>query len=251
MLIPYNSPPINQARLLLSHVRGGDYAHAGDREAIDLVIEKTLELSLAMSLGILDGPTLDLGSGFGGTADYLVRQNFQGVFGVDIDGAAVDYAQKKYPHIPFTAIDAMQVSSIFDAEFFSFISLFNVIYAIEDKKALLHELFKVAKPGAILALFDYTTEVGVQLTDLAGKPMYPIILDQMMVDLVATGWEIVEVVDLTTRFLTWYGDSLRKIEGISSFSEADISKVKSVFTMIYDRLGSSEFGGTVIYAKRV
>ena len=33
-------PKINQARLILSELRGGDFTHAGDKEAIDMVLTK-------------------------------------------------------------------------------------------------------------------------------------------------------------------------------------------------------------------
>jgi hypothetical protein len=40
-----SQPQINEPRLLLTHLRDGDYAHAGDKKAIDLVISKLLEIS--------------------------------------------------------------------------------------------------------------------------------------------------------------------------------------------------------------
>ena len=33
-------PKLNQARLILSELRGGDFAHPGDREAVDMVMTK-------------------------------------------------------------------------------------------------------------------------------------------------------------------------------------------------------------------
>ena len=56
-------PAPNSACLLLAELRRGDYAHAGDAEAIELVIEKLLRLNPQ----IKSGRVLDVASGFGGT----------------------------------------------------------------------------------------------------------------------------------------------------------------------------------------
>jgi SAM-dependent methyltransferase len=195
------SPPINQARLLLTHLRGGDYAHAGDAEAIDLVISKVLELSPY----VVEGPCLDVGSGFGGTANDLHRLQFHSIFGMDIDAAAVKYAQEHYPHISFIQGNACQANELFDSESFSFIYLFNVLYSIENKVSLLAALTHIARPGALLAIFDYTTKkTSLRLNDLADKPMYPIVITELKSTLEELGWDVMEITDLSSHFLTWY-----------------------------------------------
>lgn len=237
---------------LLTHLRGGDYAHAGDEEAVNRVAQKALELSP----DIQKGPCLDVGSGFGGTAHHFFRLNFHSIYGIDIDEAAVNYAKKHYPEILFQTAPAAQVATIFEPDFFSFIYMFNVLYAIEDKKELLEELFKVAKPGAVLALFDYTTEESsLSLRDLADKPMYPLVLKDLKKSLSESGWEILEVVDLSPQFLTWYEELLNKMEKEEAtlsdrFSNEDRRKVKNTFTTIYQWLRTSLLGGAVIYAKK-
>ncbi len=72
---------LNQARLMLSELRGGDFTHAGDREAVDMVITKIKQEASE----VLNGNCLDVGCGFGGTADYLVKNGFKHVWGIDID----------------------------------------------------------------------------------------------------------------------------------------------------------------------
>jgi len=245
-------PPLNEARLLLAHLRGGDYAHAGDEEAIDLVISKVVEISPQA----LQGPCLDVGSGFGGTADYLYRLQFSPIFGIDLDEAAVRYAQEHYQQIPFAKGNANQVTEFFDPDYFAFLYLFNVLYAVEDKPSLLATLSEVAKPGAILAIFDYTTtQTALQLLDLAGKPMYPIVISEIKTALKSTGWELIEITDLSQNFLSWYQILLQKLEAESSFlslrfSESSLTKVRMTFHTIENWLSSSLLGGVVIYAKR-
>lgn len=63
---------LNSSRLLLSRVRGGDYAHAGDRKAIDIVLEKVLSLEPDLK----SKAVLDVGCGCGGTAQYCMKQVF-------------------------------------------------------------------------------------------------------------------------------------------------------------------------------
>lgn len=246
------SPPINQARLLLTYLRGGDYAHAGDKEAIDLVISKVLELSPE----VLEGPCLDVGSGFGGTANYLHQLQFHSIFGIDIDESAVKYAQEHYPTLSFIRGNAHEVTNFFGSDYFSFIYLFNVLYSIQDKTSLLKKLTQIAKPGAILAIFDYTTkETTPQLNDLADNPMHPVVIQEIRNTLEKLGWDIVEITDLSSHFLTWYQNLLKKMDKEAIllshlFAEEDISKVRRTFDTIERWLSSSLLGGSVIYAKR-
>lgn len=69
---PLPMEKMNTARLLLANLRGGDYAHPGDKDAIDMVIRKVLELSPDIQKGIC----LDIGSGLGGTANYMYESGF-------------------------------------------------------------------------------------------------------------------------------------------------------------------------------
>jgi len=244
--------PMNNARLLLGMLRGGDYAHPGDKEAVDTVAEKVLTLSPE----IQDGPVLDVGSGFGGTANRLRELNFKSIFGIDLDEAAVEYAKEHYPEVNFLHANANDVLHFFDEEFFSFIYMFNVLYAIEDKKGLLERLFKVAKPGALLVIFDYTTkQKPFSLQDLAGKPMYPFVMSELEESLKETGWEVKESVDLSPYFLKSYEMLLSKLKKESEalsvqFSQESVTKVETTFNFIYESLKSSALGGAAIYAKK-
>lgn len=222
----WREPSINP-RQILAKIRGGDYAHAGDVAAIELVITKALELSPP----IKQGPCLDVGSGYGGTAAYLSKLGFQSIHGIDLDAAAVQYAQKHYPEASFIAGDALRASDHFD-QHFSFLTLFNVIYAIKDKHALLTELSKL---GRILAIMDYTTTSSTQLKDLTGKPMYPIVLAEFSHE----NWTLLETTDLTQQFIQWYEDLLPKLH--------DYPELEATFTALLSQLKSGQIGGAAIY----
>ncbi len=211
---------------------------------------------MALSPGIKEGPCLDLGCGFGGTIDQMHKYGFHSIHGVDIDRSSIDYARQHYPEIPFYCADATQVSTLFVPQFFSFISLFSVIYAIEDKRKLLGSLSTVAKPGALLALFDYTIKKSsFPEKDLAGKSMFPMTLSSLTTNLEETGWEILQIDDLSSQFLAWYRALLAKIKTDEAalgkeFPPRDILKVTATFTTMKDWLKHSKLGGALVLARR-
>lgn len=244
---------LNQARVILSELRGGDFAHAGDIEAIDMVVAK-LKQNFPETL---KGNCLDVGCGFGGTADYLTKQGFEKIWGIDIDKASITYAKSKYKSVKFLNLDARVLSAEFDRKFFSFIYLFNTLYAIEDKLSVLKQLAIVSKPGAILMIFDYSAGVnGDLIIDLAGKPMYPIHRDLIAQQLKESGWVILDKIDISSEFITWYEKLIQKIatkeqELKGYFLAEDIAKVSSTYLQILDQLRQKKLGGVLIYAKRV
>lgn len=243
---------VNSARLLLAKLRGGDYAHAGDKEAVDLVVQKVVQ----MSPEIKKASCLDVGSGFGGSANDFYQMGFHSIWGIDIDTAAVAYAQEHYPQIDFICADAKEVKAHFHSDFFSFIYLLNVAYAIEDKQELFKNLSLVAKPGALLALFDYTSQNStLPVRDLADKLMYPMNLTKLKEDLSFSGWEMLETIDLSEQFKEWYRCLLHKLSKEQSkleldFSKEDIARVNSTFKLLLKYLESGRLGGALIFARK-
>lgn len=246
------TPPLNQARLLLSQLRGGDFTHAGDKEAIDMVITKLKQ----EHPDALAGNCLDVGCGFGGTADYLIKQGAKHVWGIDIDKAVISYAKAKHKGVEFLTLDAASASTHFKRGFFSFIYLFNVLYAIEDKANVLKQLAEVANPGAILMIFDYSAADDREpILDLAGNPMRPIDPKEIRQQLQEAGWEVLEVRDLSSNFITWYEQLLHKLnekkqELKGHFLEKDIAKFSATYLHILHQLRQKTLGGLMIYAKR-
>lgn len=245
-------PKLNQARLILSELRGGDFTHAGDKEAVDIVIDK-LKQDFPE---VLKGNCLDVGCGFGGTADYLVSQGFKHVWGIDIDKAALKYAKSKYKNVTFSVLDARSLNLQFNKDFFSFVYLFNVLYSIEDKVTVLQQLARVSKPGAILMLFDFSTVESTEpILDLAGKPMLPVVTNKIKQQLQESGWEVLEVRDLSNNFIIWYEQLLQKLDQKKKqlkekFLEEDIAKVSATYVHILHHLQHKTLGGVLIYARR-
>lgn len=248
------TPPLNPYRILLTKLRGGDYAHAGDKAAIDLVLNKAIQINP----NIIKGPTLDIGSGLGGTANYLSQHNFKDIYCIDLDTGAIQYTKAHYSHLNCQIGNILQLSNFYPANHFRFTYLFNVLYAIEDKHLALQEIVKITAPQGIIAIFDYTllrdTLVN-PLYDFAGKQMYPLQITQLKETLQEIGWEIVEIQDLTPQFIEWYEDFLKKLDDeepnlLKTFDQEHIDKVRKTFVFLLDYLKSKTLGGIVIYAKR-
>lgn len=250
-ILSYAGEP-NTKRLLLSFLREGDYAHAGDREAIDLVLKQVL----AINPGIQEGKVLDVGCGFGGTLGYMKARDFKNLYGIDINPDSIDYAKAKYRGINFIKMDALKADHL--AIKFDLIILFNSAYAISDKRKLLEVLNKIANPNSILVIFDYQTkdEKALAVKDFAGKPMYPIKLDSISQDLKETHWGLLETEDLSDEFINWYDQFLQKLYQQkahleSKFSKEDIEQVNDSFSYFSSELKTSKMGGVVIYARRM
>lgn len=244
----------NLARMLLSEVRGGDFAHPGDAQAIDMIVKKTN----TFVDNLKSSTVLDVGCGFGGTVDYLSQLGFRDVQGCDLDQAAISYAQSRYIGLTFDRVDARLLHEHYRPFSFDFITLFNVAYAIENKDSLLHSLSQIAKPGAILAIFDYSGKHDIKdfpILDLAGKPMYPLFQDTLAINLVKNNWEVLEFEDITNQYRVWYNDLLVKLVAQELplkqlFSVEDYDKVKRTFEGLLELISQDILGGGVIYAKK-
>lgn len=245
---------VNSPRLLLCKLRDGDYSHAGDVEAIEIVLQKVLSIDPT----IKNEAVLDVGSGLGGTANYLYQQAFRNVHGIDSDQAAVTYARDKYPTIDFKVGDALNVDNIYSPHHFSFLYLFNVIYAIHDKALLLKKLDNISKPGSILVICDYAQGKNVLsegLKDLAGNRMYPIQIESLKKDLRHAGWKVIETTNMTPHYIVWYRSLLEKLTTQNpllkkDFSVQDLSKVEKTFTFLLNQLEQGNLEGITIYARK-
>ncbi|MBY0280974.1 MAG: methyltransferase domain-containing protein [Alphaproteobacteria bacterium] len=247
----------NPSRLLLAKIRGGDYAHAGDKDAFRVVLPKIVDY---FKERLVEQTVLDVGCGLGGTADYLYTQGFYNIWGIDIDKGAIEYARSKYPFIDFSVWDATQVDQKFEKDFFSLLYLFNVFYALSDQQKMqtLNSLAAVAKPGALLVIFECTSpkaEDPQEIKDLTGKPMRPIVLPVFHDMIKKSKWEIIEKVDLSDQYIKWYKDLLYKLDQqknsfTNEFPVEIINHLTTTYIAILEKLEKKTWGGIVVYAKR-
>src|SRR5262245_33729601 len=97
----------NPQRALLARFRG-DYLHAGEEKAAEMVLKKMKKFSNpADDKSQLQ--CLDVGSGLGVTAAYFQQAGLGKLFGIDIDAAGIEYAKEKYSNIQFSLGDALNI----------------------------------------------------------------------------------------------------------------------------------------------
>ena len=238
---------------ILSFLRKGDYAHAGEEEAILRVLR----------IFPKDGKRLilDVGCGIGGTAKFIQDQNWGKVTGIDIDEESINYAKTTYPDIEFHVCDAVKIDTLFStSRKFDLICLFNVLYAIKDQAAVLKALWNVANPNARLVIFDY-----ISLNKK--KPGIVIHLDKNTntVDTDKTDfftiaskahWKVDEMHEIDEEYKRWYKDLLNKIadnkeEMRQRFGEDSFLTIEKTYSDIYNVLKKKTLGGAIIYATAV
>ena len=126
-----------EGKRILALVRDGDYAHAGEEEAIERSF-RSIQKHSARWL-------LDVGCGRGGSADYLRRNGWGHVEKIDRDAESVEYARATYPEIGFHICDVLDVPRTVTRTF-DVIYMLNAFYAFDRQREALAELRKVAKP---------------------------------------------------------------------------------------------------------
>jgi cyclopropane fatty-acyl-phospholipid synthase-like methyltransferase len=236
---------------LLSMIRGGDYAHAGETEAIDRIFA-TISKNKQRQI-------LDVGCGLGGTAEYLQQHGFGKVTGLDIDTLAIKYAQEKYPQITFYAGDAADADKLLPHKTYDLIYSLNAFFIFPNKSQVLKNLEILAKPHAQLIIFDYidlleATKNTTVTSDILGKTFIPIRLNELEKMMQQTKWRIKKVENLDREFIKWYQDFVNKITNqkakiIAEFDEDIYLKTVTTFTGIYKALNDKIIGGSTIYAE--
>lgn len=236
-------------KLVLSMIRGSDYAHAGEAEAIDLVLGP---LALTPQTRLLD-----VGCGIGGTARYVQEKGWGRVTGVDIDSDNIDAASSRHPGIDFVCSDAAQLAQCVTPAF-DVIYSFNAFFLFSDQLAALRAMREVAAPGGALAIFDYVDRGGytqVQSGRGVSTGLRKALRLEAMPDLFAqAGWRVERVVSADADYLRWYEDLLGRITSmrddiVAASSEAFFQYVLERYTYTRDDAKAGHLGGATLYAQ--
>ena len=233
-----------EGKRILALIREGDYAHAGEEEAIERTfrsIAKNPEQRL-----------LDVGCGRGGSADYVRRSGWGHVEAIDRDAESIEYARATYPEVGFHVCDVLDVPRTVTREF-DVIYMLNAFYAFDRQREALAELRKVAQPGAPLVIFDYT--VGPKSGD-APNPMMPhaIRLPEIGATLREAGWEPGVVEDLNADYARWYAAFVERVQlkraEIEKIGGADAyNSVLSMYSGLHGVIRRGELGGAIVHAR--
>lgn len=240
-----------EGKRLVASVRGSDYAHAGEEEAIIRCFARFLKDS--------HRTILDAGCGQGGTAHFIQQQGWGKVTGFDVEEASIQYAKNHYPDIEFMTADVLDVKEKFPKQQFDLICLFNSFYAFPDQLAALKSLKTLAKADTHLMIFDYTD---LSPTDnnpmvIKGDPLRaftPIRLDNIKQMALTAGWECQEIQELNDEYKKWYKSLLdnlhhQKENIIRDFTEQGYLKAVSRYEKLYDAFEKKSLGGCVFYAQ--
>jgi len=235
-----NSP---MGKRILALVRKGDYAHAGEEEAIEVVF-KDIPKDPKRIL-------LDVGCGRGGTAGYVQDKGWGKVTGIDIDPESIDYAKKTYPDVDFLAADATALSVKLPKRF-DLIYLFNVFYALRDHGGVLRELRRLSREPGGLVIFDYLIRSKTK-KDFPFPEWNPIDLTAAAGLFKTAGWRITKTVDLSKLYEKWYNNLNSRIEAsseeiIALAGEEWLDFVRSFYGNIADAIKKGLLGGAAVYA---
>ena len=191
---------------ILALARGGDYAHPGEEEAIELIMAPVAKRP--------DQVVLDVGCGCGGTAHYLADHGWGVVTGVDIDTENIASARAAYPAQTFVCADAGDLAAAWHGRA-DVICLFTAFYAFPDQARALATMRAVAADDATLVIFDYT----LPAEDARSEAMrakrsgswQPLRLERLPSMLAATGWHVETTAEMTAEFARWYADLADRI----------------------------------------
>lgn len=244
-------PIKNSRKLLLAYLRSGDYAHAGEEEAIEIAMKSIPKRAQQI---------LDVGCGLGGTAHYLETHGWGKVLGIDVDPGMIAYAQEHYPGITFQCCDVTELAASLQDQRFDVIYSFNAYFSFKDQARALSQLSSVAKPHTQLVLFDYASSekyreenIFYDHTSPAPKIFAPIDLENIELLLQSTGWQLKNVLDVTPEFDRWYQWLVHRMENQKAnlkerFGEPVFEDLYVGFCTLLDLIHSGKVKGAVIYA---
>ncbi len=235
---------------ILSLVRDGDFAHAGETEAVDFVLDvMTRESSRRV---------LDLGCGLGATAAMIAERGYGQVTGVDIDPGTIDYARRSYPGVAFECASAGDVSAAVTGPFDTIV-MFNAFYGFPDQAKTLRECRALAAPRGELLVFDYTTPAWNDTardfcTSYArGGYWHPLVLDRLADEFAAHGWRLDSVRGLNDEYRRWYRTLVATIDArrdriVAASDEEWFAYARWRFTALLAAIEAGVIGGAIVRA---
>ncbi|MEM7223833.1 MAG: class I SAM-dependent methyltransferase [Pseudomonadota bacterium] len=239
-----------QGKQVLALVRDGDYAHAGEEEAI--------EQAMAAFPKDPARRILDAGCGRGGTAAYLQAHGWGQVTGFDREADSIPWARERYPHVTFHDCDLYHVAGVIQGPF-DMVTLFNVLYALPERARALEILAGLTAPAGRLMIFDYVDPGNFPDSDSAHMtapelPPPPKLAD--LPDLLAAGgWRLDETQELHAPYERWYADLVARIEAkrpaIEDLAGAEgYTHVHETYADMLHDIRQGTLGGAIVYARK-
>lgn len=234
---------------ILSLIRNGNYAHAGEEEAIHRALDHIPKDTNRL--------ILDIGCGIGGTAAFVQEHGWGKVVGIDVDEETLKHAKELYPNVTFHNCDILDVNQTITCKA-NLIYLFNAFYAFEHQDKALMAMRKAAKDDAELIIFDYVNRGGYQDSGSAENEIrilpHPIELDSFNNMLRAAGWSLTKVEDLDDDYGRWYNSLVKRIsdkrsEIIEIGGPEFFTYVQRLYTHLLNEIKRGALGGTIVRAQ--
>ncbi|MGF6228219.1 SAM-dependent methyltransferase [Inquilinus ginsengisoli] len=192
---------------VLSLVRDGDYAHAGEEEAIELAMRPFEKRP--------DQIIVDAGCGRGGTAHYLQARGWGKVVGFDIEPASIATARRTYPGVEFHVCDVGEADRTVGTRA-DILCMFNAYYCFPDQVRALRTLRHIATDRTRMMIFDHVNRGSYDPHALmdAGRPFLPSppLLSRIPDVLDSAGWRVTDVEEAHDSYVRWYAALVSKIE---------------------------------------
>lgn len=231
---------------ILSIIRGADYAHPGEVDGIERVLQH-----------VNSGETqtiLDVGCGLGGTASYIAAAGYGRVTGIDPDKHSISHASKHYPDVEFYAIEATEAGRL--ARRFDVIIVMNVAYLIADKGSLLRALAVAAHTGTQLVISDFCDYHGSgESVSIDGRATIPHPIQPAKLEdyLRITGWRLKTIENLSPAYAYWYAVFVERIvhqkaDILECAGEDGYRFVLEKYSRIRDAIVTNQLGGGIISA---
>lgn len=240
-----------KGKSILSFVRAGNYAHAGEEEAILRVFD-SIEKNPSRKI-------LDVGCGKGGTAKFIQDHGWGIVTGIDIEHESVEFARITYPDVSFYCSDVVDIDKLL-TEKFDIICMFNAFYEFPDQAAALRTLRNIAHDETILIIFDYI-DLSAGASSLIvrndrTRTTSPIELSSFNEISIRNGWLKDSYEDLTEEYKLWYQTLLKKIEKnkdkiIKNFGEAGYDSAQTRYSDLLRALIVGDIAGGIIRSKSI
>jgi SAM-dependent methyltransferase len=236
---------------ILAAVRGADYAHAGEEEAIELAfapIPKDPERN-----------ALDAGCGRAGTAAYVQARGWGRVSGFDLDAGSIEEARTRHPELDLRTADAASADAAFE-ERFALIYAFNAFYAFPEQAAALRALRRLASPPARLVLFDYVDRGSFAASEFGRRAdtahWRPLRIESVPCQLGEAGWKLDGVTEMHAEYERWYAAFVARIEArrdaiIALGGEESFSPVHDLYRAMHHAVRDRALGGATVYATAV
>ena len=232
---------------LLAIPREGDYAHPGEKEAIEYTLQRFPKSSTRV--------VLDVGCGQGGTAEDIRNGGWGKVIGVDIENSSIEYAKKHYPQVNFFAADVTNLENVIsDAP--NMICLFNAFYAFPNQLEALKCMAHVAAENADVVIFDYLDYANCTAVDEEMDKFFAQIKEKKIRQMLSdSGWQIKELKYIDSEYHRWYSSLLRKLEEkkeliAENFKEKEYLHAFNTFSRLTKMLEEGILGGGIVYAKK-